>query len=232
MMTDKPHNICRQTRKQPPPSFLDWTDRPINVAACRNYAGDFAEELTAEVTGARRLATDCRFDLCPDLEWDKTTFIESKSVGVSGQSIVYKWRMEKDLEAALTGDHRLYYMIWHHKANVNRVKYLNDLRTLMAVNINFGILLPLADLYEEVSKRPIKTLNAKHAKDTHGKLMGYGTNGYGDGWSVPLSCLKARCAVSYTAPRTIVYGNHVDPVQVYTTPGNLFLLRSVLGITS
>lgn len=159
-------------------------DRKCQLAACRNYVGDFFEELTANAFQGTRLKTDSTCDVCPDIQVGEKQFLESKSVGCSGAIIVYNSRFHKDLAFEAEGN-RLHYVFWQHDCRIEEGMYLGDLRDMLAKRVRSVTVVSLQHLSNALIGVPLKTLNAKHT------ARGYGSLGYRDGWQPRLSSVQA-----------------------------------------
>lgn len=161
-------------------------DRKCPLAACRNYVGDFFEELTANTFGGARLKTDSTCDVCPDIQIRDNVFLESKSVGLSGAIILYKSRFAKD-HAFVREGNTLHYVFWQHDCRIEDGMFLGDLRDQLAASVKSVTVLSLERLSGAIIGVPLKTLNKKH------KARGYGSLGYTDGWQPRLSSVQ-QCA--------------------------------------
>jgi hypothetical protein len=163
-----------------------WPKGIASIAETRNHCGEFAETLTAAVSGGVRLKTDGRADYCPDIDHGDNTYGECKSVGKNRQVIIYEARREKDRRFVAAG-HKLYYWFWHHKLNV---KVFTDVETLNCAwleSLQYGVLLPFAVVDGMMAARPLRLLNSAYS--TTGKRLGYGSDSKGYGWgrSIPVS---------------------------------------------
>lgn len=160
-------------------------------AEIRNWVGDFCEELTAVVTGARRISTDGTRSICPDLHWFDNTFIESKGVGKTKHVIVYRVRMDRDIEFVQAG-HDLWYFIWHHKARCYEVGDMDGLHRVLLEEMKCLYVVPFAEMVRATEGIALRVLNTSYTKNGRHRL-GYGQKGYGDGWSIGLHILQKIC---------------------------------------
>jgi hypothetical protein len=161
------------------------------MAASRNACGDFFEEATAQLLRGARMATDCRCEVCPDVSYC-AGYAESKSVGLNGAVIIYTHRREKDLQFMRENKCSLLYAIWHHSFPVKDAHFEEELRDGLARTMESVILLPAQVLHALLLPLPTRVLNTRPTSGG-GNRLGYGTNGYGTGWSVKLATL-ARLA--------------------------------------
>lgn len=95
--------------------FWSWVgDREItSYAMARPYIGAFYEEATAVLLGAKRLKTEAE-KICPDLLTPKGNYVECKSIGRHGDSLLYEHRIDK-YQVFMDAGHRLYYVLWRHR---------------------------------------------------------------------------------------------------------------------
>lgn len=195
-----------------------WMDRPIaSMAQTRNLCGRFFELLTVAVFRNSQLhKTDSRCDYCPDVSCS-LGYVESKSVGQTGQIIVYRHRLLKDQRLEVP----LYYCIWRHCLRVAGYRWQMDLWQGLAESIDSAVLLPLATLHMELLRTPLRILN-RGRKTPDGHRLGYGSNGYGKGYSVPYATLRRRCGIHILTGGTVVADTiAVPPVRMWTE--DLFL---------
>lgn len=173
------------------PHFWPKDQKIKNIAHTRNLCGEFYEILTANLTGAGRLRTDSRCDICPDLDAGFGLYFETKSVGLTGQSIVYDHRFYK-ANAFTQGDTRIVYWIWHHRLSVKGIEWASDLHRKLLDATQFAVLLSQRDLQTLTEGRSIKVLNKKYNKP-EGESCGWSRNGYGKGWSIPIKEMVKYC---------------------------------------
>lgn len=78
---------------------LEFYGKPMTqAAAVRCAIGDVAEMFACRLLGATRTPIDGRKNICSDAVLDGTP-MEIKSVGKNGRALIYKWRLEKEIEA-------------------------------------------------------------------------------------------------------------------------------------
>ena len=82
-----------------------------SLGAVRWEVGEYFEDLTAQHTGAVRLKTDSRCDVCPDLGISDTRYLEVKGMGKSGRVILYRGGGEKYTRFVSQGN-ELTYFVW------------------------------------------------------------------------------------------------------------------------
>jgi hypothetical protein len=204
----------------------DARDKPIKcMAATRNLCGDFFEQATAAALGAVRLKTDGTAEVCPDLRIDLTTYLESKSVGATGASIIYASRMRKDLRFCREHEACIWYCLWHHKVKVTDLRTVRELYRHLAAGIRHVTLLPLPIVRDLTRSRALKVLN-KHYTSRKGEPLAYGdrSKGYGIGWSTPLNLYHTRCEVEFVHQGSLnVYDIDLPPFTVRTTQAGRLL---------
>ena len=165
------------------PSLFDWPrseGRVLTVAACRNYCGDFMEEVTTSFFTGDRLTTDSRADICPDIELGRKVYGEVKSVGANKEVLVYEARAEKDRKLINEGN-TLYYFIWHHTFKVRDGITLLDLRNGLAENLKSLHVFEATSLLDCMAQGPLMEVNKK------GGRRGYGSRGYVTGRRLKLN---------------------------------------------
>lgn len=201
--------------------WADLNNRPIRTwAQTRNLCGEFYERATAAALNSTRLRTDGTMAVCPDLRHNlhPQTFIESKSVGSTGHSIIYAARMRKDRQFSKVHDVSFMYSIWHHRVRTKDITSEFDLYERLAAGTQYLIVLPLTVVYPLARSCSLKVLNKKYRERKEGrKYLGYAdrSKGYGIGWSIPLKKMQGLCPVmrqvgpisvgQFIIPRTIVY---------------------------
>lgn len=172
-------------------------NRPIrSMGESRWAVGEIIEDLTAAATGAIRLRTDSRVVMCPDLRYSPSLFFETKAVGKSGSAIIYRCRMEKDLRFMAEG-HRLVYWFWRHAYPVTQATHFEELRQGVLSTLRYILIVDAALLHAEVTKKPVRVVNSAYADPQIDRSLGYTRNGYGIGWTVPLSRLVEMASRVY-----------------------------------
>jgi hypothetical protein len=196
-----------------------------SIAAVRNWAGDFFEEATHALTGAVRLKTDGSCDVCPDLKLRDKVYLESKCVGQSQSAIIYDHRFARDEKLVAHEGGEMFYCFWHHDLECNGCRTLFELRAGLATHVETLIVVKLEQLAALLKTRPIRTLNASYETRT-GIPLGYGSNGYGRGWSFPLSLLVPLCSLPFVVDGTRAYGVTLRPYAVLLGRGIRWPLNS------
>lgn len=182
MRLPKPRPVDRQQR-------LFEADRLFtgNGGECRWATGQFFEDVTAEVSGAVRLRTDSRCDICPDVRFDSQQYGEVKAIGRGGSVIFYESRMQKDHDFALETGCDLVYWFWHHSCPVLQATSYGELKSRLAAATKRLYVIDQSLLRESVRHRPTRVVNSAYTQS--GQPLGYGgrRKGYGIGWTLPLS---------------------------------------------
>lgn len=175
------------------------------------------EQAAAERFGWVRLHNDNRCDVCPDLIDPRSggrRFIECKSVGRSNQAIVYRSRMEADLEWTAQKGLELYYCIFCHAADAQGCQFKSDLHRALAATMYQALIFPLGAFWDELKHRPAKKLNS--AKNIS---HGHGSPEYRDGWNLKIKRLMEICTERAEVPPGTVYGNPVAACPALVHPG-------------
>ena len=169
---------------------------------CRVMAGDFMEEATAVLSSSVRLRTDCRCEVCPDIQYSKRLFFESKSVGNTDTAIIYQSRLRKDCDFCMQG-YQIMYWFWHHHCQVSKTESKTELRHEIARWMQDVLVVPLRMIWKEYGHRGPKLLNNSLARV--GKQHGWGAAGYGWGWNIPLNQWRNVCTDVITVSGLVVY---------------------------
>lgn len=176
--------------------------KTITAAAARSWVGDYFESQTARLTGAVRLRTDCRADICPDLRYDDRTFFECKGCGKNQNVTFYRGRVEKDLSFIEATGSAVVYWLWSHSFPVNEAGDLTELREGLRQTTRRLVVVGHDVLAAVVRDRQPRTLNTAYTRNGTYRL-GYGNAraGYGEGWCVPLSVFAERCHTAHVRTR-------------------------------
>ncbi len=194
-----PMTISTAPKRRDPQSVLFDSRGVVTLGAARYHIGDFFEGVTAKWLRAVQLKTDGRFDICPDI-WDRLddAYIECKSIGLSGTSILYDIRIEKDrklVDMIAQEKKRLRYVFWRHTLAINQQlaasRALVDLQDALRRSIVQVCVVDFADLESLCHSLPTRVLNTAQIQsgENKGDRLGYGSKGYGRGWSIPYSRL-------------------------------------------
>ncbi len=179
----------------------------LTTGAKRSWVGDFFEEATSKLTGAKRVKTSGEADICPDLMFSAKTFFECKGVGNTGQAIMYDNRFDKDRRFIDEEGVQLFYWFWRHRFGVVGADSMNELRRgLGATSFAVGVI-DRATLEAVIAGREKRQINSQYMKS--GGRNGYGSKGYGMGWAFPTKLVFDRCPVRRRVART-VYGVAVE----------------------
>lgn len=197
-------------------TLWDMEDHSIRcMAQTRNLCGNFFEQATAALTGAKQHRTDARADMCPDLSLGEDYF-ESKSIGCTARSILYLRRIANDSRLRKQHpDKRLYYCLWHHKSRMEGIKDKRELRKALSVTLCHCTLLPFEIVRDCIRRHPLKMLNKQYANRREAPT-GYNTKTYGRGWSVALTEFEDLCGVTLRHPGLSVAGVQTVPFEVRT----------------
>jgi hypothetical protein len=205
-----------------------WKPPPVPIqssAQMRNHCGEFAEQLTAKVSGGERCKTDSRYEYCPDILHAADLYGECKSVGKSGHAIIYEGRREKD-RALVASGRQLLYWFWHHRLmESHAIRDVDALRRGWVRALRFAVVLPFPQVDAIAETRRLKLLNSGYTGG--GSELGYGnrSKGYGYGRTLLMSALKAACDVAVSVGPVDLCGVRVDPVWVYTVAPQRALLE-------
>lgn len=71
--------------------------KTVKPASARNAIGEMAEEFACRALHMEKLPIDGRKKLCSDALWDGKP-VEIKSIGKNRRGLIYKWRIDKELE--------------------------------------------------------------------------------------------------------------------------------------
>lgn len=161
------------------------------MGAARNFVGEFFEEVAAAMFDVKRIKEDTSADICPDLKVDDNAYLECKSIGNSGQGLIYVDRYKKDRKFCKEGN-SIGYLFFKHKFEVAKARSLEQLREGLAVNLEHACLIESETLRKILRKRPLRKLNSKYMKKS-GVRNGWGN--YGRGWAFPYSEILNECSI-------------------------------------
>ena len=183
---------------------------------CRVMVGDFMEEATACLTSSVRLRTDCRCEICPDIQYSRRLFFESKSVGNTDQAIIYQSRLRKDADFCLRG-YQLCYWFWHHHCQVSKAESKTALFHEIALRMQDVMVVPLRMIWRRYGHKSPKLLNNAMARN--GKMKtGWGGPSYGYGWNIPLQQWRAMGGTRVIVPKLNVYDVEFTNLRVQLLP--------------
>jgi hypothetical protein len=196
-----------------------------SLGQTRYATGEFFETLTAEISGAVRLRTDSRCDICPDLRFPGESFIECKAVGKTGKIILYSERMEKYKRFLEDGTRSLYHWIWIHSYRPSRAESFNELNYHLGMHTKKLIVADFDAIQELVAGRPETCVNSGMKKPGETLASSHERQkqrGYFYGWTVPVPQLSKKCVVVGEL-QSRVYKQFDSNVQVLSTiPGCCF----------
>lgn len=167
-----------------------------STGSCRTWVGDFFEEATVQVSGAKRLKTDSNCEICPDHQFDEITFFECKGSGKNKQVILYDTRLEKDLRLSKSG-RNLCYWIWCHNLRLKGIDTLSELRTRLAEETSEVLICSMGAIWRMVVDKPTRVVNS-------------GWHDGAQGWTISTKQLKDQCFKA-------MKGGHLNEVSVYGT---------------
>lgn len=161
--------------------------------SARNVVGNLAEELTAEFVGGRRHKTNGLADYCPDVSRlgtdGVTEYFESKACGLSSQTFVYGGRLRRD--EVFAAEHRLWYVVWHHRADTLMAAGERDLEQLVLASLRAVYVVPFAELLKVCQSLKEEPLNSNYGSARTRKER------YGSGYRISLSLLRPWLARSF-----------------------------------
>jgi hypothetical protein len=210
-------NLPRHKTEYTQRELFPDTRAPGSMGAIRYWLGDFFEEATARITGARRLVTDSRCKYCPDLHLHKRVFLESKGVGNTGAVLLYRGRVERDRNFQRKSRATLLYCIWRHTAAPCRAECMGSLDTLrstLATQTVSVMVVPFELVESLVINEPARIINTRY-----GRTHDY-PNKYGEGWRLPYRTLRGHCTRQRVAFGPTVYGRQLGALELCAgTPG-------------
>jgi hypothetical protein len=216
-VTQNPIGDLPTERQKDTQTYLfDW-DTPLKgPPACRAWVGDFFEEATAEISGAKRLKTNSKIRWCPDLKW-QDVFFETKSVGESNQVIIYEGRLKKDIDNLAKRKAKFYYWIWRHRLQIKGLKTLKELRSNLAISVKSLLVVDFEVICDILKDRPVRPVLGKQSTKK-GIRLGYGSNDYGSGWTLSLGYILERTQpLNHLVFPPKVYGFDIPTFEVQTT---------------
>lgn len=189
-------------------------DPPLrSPGSMRNVAGSYVERLTGLLTGARRLVTDARFEICPDLKFSDDLFFESKSVGKTNKVILYKHRIEKEVGFP----HQIVYWIWNHAGNVGVAETVGEIEHQISSTLKGIYAVDLQSVHRHVNRPTSKVNNYYYSNHRADSFKG-------DGWCVGLREFDAQHKMD-----VIVNGRHVPIYSTLDSIDSMIARRFVLA---
>lgn len=162
---------------------LTLWDAPVKSSgSVRNIAGNFIEKCTEKVSQARRLKTDCRAEICPDIGFGNRIWFECKCVGRTNSVIIYKHRLEKDRRFVESGE-SLYYWLWNHGAKLMDADTIPAAEDRILYSLRSLTIVDHETLVSLLGK-PCRSMNSMYYSN-HGNIH------KGDGWALPLKEIPA-----------------------------------------
>ncbi len=194
-------------------------------ASMRNVIGTVGALIAERVLGLRLLPIDGNQEICPDFVLDgpnqkiyQKIYGEIKTVGVSGQGLLYSWRADKE-EKFFGLDYP--YVFVRHGVELRNVNTRDDVVAAFAQNPCNIVACTLGDLRALIGERPAKKFSI-HCDPNHGSQR----PGYVEGgWQFRISALpwdhEMNIDIQWPAPMR----THIR-VPVLSTPN----WRRVTGI--
>lgn len=190
---------------------------PGSMGAIRYWLGDFFEEATARITGARRLITDSKCAYCPDLHLGKKVFLESKGVGNTGAVLLYRGRVDRDGAFQKRERSKLFYCIWRHVASPcspAAIGSLDTLRDMLATQTVSVMVVPFELVESLVINEPTRIINTRYGRADREATK------YGMGWRLPYRTLRGYCTRQRVLLGPTVYGRQLGALELCAgTPG-------------
>ncbi len=183
--------------------FYSW-------AQCRNATGDFVEEAVSKVLGGRRMCTDGRAGICPDIELDTKHYLECKSIGKGKNGILYEHILDRAERFVRRNRVKLHYVFWIHTIRASDSADLFALRRAMAAGVDRLIVVPYEAVRDYVKTERLQVMNYRSAS-RNGK-----PNEPMPGWKISTKQLKLWSAGQPTfAFDTTVYGCPTGGFPIY-----------------
>jgi hypothetical protein len=183
----------------------------VKPRAATVFVGDFFEELTANFVHGKRYRTDGTKDICLDVR-NCESWYESKSIGKTGSTIIYKCRLMKDLQFVEETGETLRYVFWRHSCRACSIKTLIELRTALAASVRDVVIIDVLDLEKLVADKPTKMMN-NSLQTKLGHKIGYAE--YGVGWSFRYTEMLGLSDCVESIREISVYDQIVKRVPVY-----------------
>ncbi len=112
---------------------------------------------------------------------------------------------------------RLYYFFWRHHFAVQTASTVSTIRAGLADKASDLVIMRLDFITQLLTGLKTRTLNTK-TKTPAGKRLGYGTNGYGMGWSIPYRRLMDMCEAKGRLQGVRPHGHLIRPLTVHLLP--------------
>lgn len=155
--------------------------RPLNGhGRVRLLTGEFFELLSEERLGMSRHMCVSKYDYCPDLSRG-TRYFECKAMGLSGSTLIYSGRLEKD--QVFAEKHSLSYLIWHHTCQSEQCETESDLFCELRNSVQWAAIVPLESIVALCRETGETPLNSNYGGCRTRKI-------YGSGYRIPKRKLK------------------------------------------
>lgn len=196
-------------------ALWDWVGNVqfTSWAQTRNATGDFVEEATKQLLGGDRMTTDGMADICPDIKLSEREYLETKSVGLGRQGIIYEHIHDRTVRFIRRNRVRLSYVFWIHTLRAKDHTDLFALRREMAASIDRVIVVPFQIVSDYLKSTKLEIMNYR-ATTRDGK-----PDVAMPGWRIAPKQLKAWSTgqASMAFPMT-VYGMPMGGFPVYRAP--------------
>jgi hypothetical protein len=157
-----------------------------NLGQVRHLCGDYFERLTAQITGGDWIHNDSKMEYCPDVQISDNEFLEVKSCGAGRRTMIYDWRIRKDLDFLAEGN-KLQYVLWHHELASNGIKWESEIRREISKNTIFCAVLSAFTMWELIREKPQRRLADRHYSNHYYQKHG------GLGYTISLTHVLAEC---------------------------------------
>lgn len=184
-------------------------DRPLTMAATRNYCGEFYEEATCNMFGADRHKTDGTADICPDLSIGNH-YLECKSIGLTRQGLIYSQRLEHDRWLLADGG-KLSYVFWIHNVEAGKCSTLWELRDQLAVGAVEVLVIPFEEIEAACRMIPGKVMNYRAATTKQREKQEM------VGHRLPYKLLKGLATSNcHRIACPVAFARNIAPVRIYS----------------
>lgn len=213
--------VSRKVRSSEQLMLLPEFSGPVfkTMAEKRVYFGSVAELIAMKVLGAQQLQIDGRCEICPDLivlrNQTVAAYAEVKSCGLTGQTIIYKWRHDKEKQFAEEVDVPFVYVVVSHEVVAEKCRTWRELLKAFTISPITVKVLSIHDISGVIeSMGPEKQLNKRYDRN-HGSCR----SGYvGGGWRVRFKDLPAsRSVLKFIEIEGFELGLHVTSSSLTTS---------------
>lgn len=204
--------ILPEVRKSVPIQRRLWESTLRGPGASRYWVGEFCEELTARVSGAKRLKTDSKADVCPDHEFSSEIYFESKASGKTPQIILFSFRLNRYLQFIEQMDVKVYYWIWKHRSSTGGCETVESLQRTLAASLEYVLVVDHDTILQCTKECRFRTVNSGCRN--------------GLGWTIGLKKLMTQSGdpQGFVPPDFSVYGIPIPEIPIFGTTPILDLL--------